>query len=143
MGKIDKINCEILGKVPQPVNTYPETNNLSYVDMVKREIIELYADDFRKIDSTGKATRLFYAIPGQLSKNASRYQVSGVIENAKNSRIGEILQDMKDSKVENFAKHADDPTVGLSLHEDNDQYKMFLNATGLFVTLAFWDKDSC
>lgn len=131
----------LIGGMPQPVNTYLETNNLSSVDMVKREIIELYADDFRKIDSTGKATRLFYAIPGQLSKNASRYQVSGVIENAKNNRIGEILQDMNDSKVVNFAKHADDPNVGLSLHEDNDQYKMFLNDTGLFVTLAFWDKD--
>lgn len=131
----------LVGGMPQPVSTYLETNNLSAVDAVKREIIELYADDFRKIDPTGKATRLFYAIPGQLNKNASRYQVSGVLPNAKNSRLSEILQDMNDSKVVMFARHADDPNVGMSLHEDNDQYKMFLNDTGLFITLAFWDKD--
>lgn len=131
----------IVGGMPQAINTYLDTNNLSSVDMVKREIIELYAEDFRKIDPSGKATRLFYAIPGQLNKNASRYQVSGVIENAKNSRIEEILQDMKDSKVILFANHADDPNVGMSLHEDNNRYKMFLNDTGLFITLAFWDKD--
>lgn len=131
----------LVGGMPQAVNTYLATNNLSATDAVKREILELYADDFRKIDPTGKATRMFLAIPGQLAKNASRYQVGSVIEHAKQDRLEEILQDMKDSMVVLFSHHADDPTVGLSLHEDNTQYKMFLNDTGLFITLAFWDKE--
>ena len=130
----------IVGGMPKAVATLIETNNLESVDAVKREIIELYADDFRKIDPTGRATRFFYAIPGQLSRNASRYQVSGVIENEKNERIAELLQDMEDSKVVLFSHHADNPSVGLSLHEYINQYKMFVNDTGLFVTMAFWDK---
>ncbi len=129
----------IVGGMPKAVATLIETNNLESVDAVKREIIELYADDFRKIDPTGRATRFFYAIPGQLSRNASRYQVSGVIENEKNERIAELLQDMEDSKVVLFSHHADNPSVGLSLHENINQYKMFVNDTGLFVTMAFWD----
>ena len=131
----------LVGGMPQAVNAYLETNNLSSVDAVKREIIELYADDFRKIDPTGKATRMFYAIPGQLNKNASRYQISSVIAQGKQDRLEEILQDMDDSQVVVFSHHADDPNVGLSMHEDWGHYKMFLNDTGLFVTLAFWDKD--
>jgi predicted AAA+ superfamily ATPase len=131
----------LVGGMPQAVNTYIDTNNLSIVDAVKREIIELYADDFRKIDPTGKATRMFHAIPGQLSRNASRYQLSSVIENGKQDRVDELLQDMADSQVVNFSYHANDPSVGLSLHEDNNQYKMFMCDTGLFVTMAFWDKD--
>ena len=131
----------LVGGMPQAVSTYLDTNNLSAVDTVKREIIELYADDFRKIDPTGKATRMFYAVPGQLNKNASRYQISSVLEQGKQDRIEEILQDMEDSQVVVFSHHADDPNVGLSLHEDLGRYKMFLNDTGLFVTLAFWDKD--
>jgi predicted AAA+ superfamily ATPase len=111
------------------------------VDAVKREIIELYADDFRKIDPTGKMTRMFYSIPGQLNKNASRYQISSVIEQGKQERMEELLQDMADSQVVIFSRHANDPNVGMSLHEDNNQYKMFMNDTGLFITLAFWDKD--
>lgn len=130
----------IVGGMPKAVATLIETNNLESVDAVKREIIELYADDFRKIDPTGRATRFFYAIPGQLSRNASRYQVSGVIENEKNERIAELLQDMEDSKVVLFSHHADNPSVGLSLHENINQYKMFVNDTGLFVTMVFWDK---
>jgi len=34
-----------------------------------------------------------------------------------------------------------DPNVGMSLTQDPERYKMFLADTGLFVTLAFWDKD--
>lgn len=131
----------LVGGMPQAINEYLDTNNLSAVDKVKREIIELYADDFRKIDPTGKATRMFYAVPGQLNKNASRYQISSVIEQGKQDRVEELLQDMEDSKVVVFSHHVDDPNVGLSLHEDTGKYKMFLNDTGLFITLAFWDKD--
>lgn len=131
----------LVGGMPQAINSYLETNNLSVVDAVKREIIELYADDFRKIDPTGKMTRMFYAIPGQLNRNASRYQISSVIEQGKQDRIEELLQDMEDSQVVLFSHHANDPNVGLSLHVDNNQYKMFMNDTGLFITLAFWDKE--
>ena len=84
---------------------------------------------------------MFYAIPGQLNRNASRYLISSVIEQGKQDRIEELLQDMEDSQVVLFSHHANDPNVGLSLHEDSSQYKMFMNDTGLFITLAFWDKD--
>ena len=131
----------LVGGMPQAVNTYLDTNNLSLVDEVKREIIELYADDFRKVDPTGKATRMFYAIPGQLNNNTSRYQISSVIEQGKQDRVEELLQDMEDSLVVLFSRHANDPNVGMFLHEDSKKYKMFMNDTGLFITLAFRDKD--
>ena len=130
----------LVGGMPQAVATFLDTNNFEMVDAVKREIIELYADDFRKIDATGKATRLFYAIPAQLNSNASRYMVSSVIDNARIDALEEILQDMEDSMVVLFAYHANDPNVGLPLHRGTLQYKMFLNDIGLFITLAFWDK---
>lgn len=131
----------LIGGMPQAVNAYLDSKNLSVVDAVKREIIELYADDFRKIDPTGKATRMFYAIPSQLNKNASRYQISSIIEKGKQDRVEELLQDMADSQVVLFSHHTNDPNVGLSLHGDPGKYKMFMNDTGLFVTLAFRDKD--
>lgn len=47
---------------------------------------------------------------------------------------------MQDSMVVNMAYHANDPNVGMALHKDNNRYKMFMADTGLFITLAFWDK---
>ena len=131
----------LVGGMPQAVNEYLDTNNLSKVDRVKRSILELYQDDFRKIDPTGRASLLFSAIPSELSKNASRYQVSSVLPNTKPDRILGIVGDMKDSLTVNIAYHANDPSAGLSMHEDISRYKMFIMDTGLFVTLAFMDRD--
>ncbi|MCI7178892.1 MAG: AAA family ATPase [Candidatus Cryptobacteroides sp.] len=130
----------LVGGMPQAVDSYLETNNLSMVDAVKREIIELYADDFRKIDTSGKATSLFYAIPAQLTGNAARYQVGSVVEDGKVDRLSETLQDMEDSMVVLISRHANDPSVGLSLHRDIEQFKMYVADTGLMITMAFWDK---
>ena len=131
----------LVGGMPQAVDAYIETNNLSMVDQVKRNILELYEDDFRKIDSSGRAGMLFDAIPAELNKNASRYQVSSVIAGEKEERVREILADMQDSMTVYISYHADDPSAGMSLHKDPRRYKLFLCDTGLFVTLAFKDRD--
>lgn len=131
----------LVGGMPQAVNEYIETNNFSKVDQIKRMILELYQDDFRKIDRTGRASLMFYAIPSELAKNASRYQVSSVIPKARQNRLLGIVAEMKDSMTVKIAYHANDPSAGISLHEDIDKYKMFIGDTGLFTTLAFMDKD--
>lgn len=132
----------LVGGMPQAVNTYLETNNLTEVDNKKREILDIYIDDFLKIDPSGKISKMFSAIPAQLSKNASRYQQTSILgKNESSETIAEFLRDMEDSLTVNFAHHSDNPSVGLPAHTDYDQYKMFMGDTGLFVTLAFWDKD--
>ena len=133
----------LVGGMPQAVETYLKTNNLTDVDNTKREILELYNDDFMKIDPTGRVSKMFNAIPAQLSKNASRYQVNSVLEKRENrDTISELLRDLEDSLTVNFAHHSDDPNVGMPLHTDYGQYKLYLGDTGLFVTLAFWDKSA-
>ena len=132
----------LVGGMPQAVNTYLETNNLTDVDTKKREIIEIYLDDFLKIDPSGKASRLFTAIPAELTKNASRYQVTSVLGRSENKdTMNELLKEMEDSLTVNFAHHANDPNVGLPMATDYSQYKMYVGDTGLFITLAFWDKN--
>ena len=131
----------LVGGMPQAVNTYLDTLNLSEVDKVKRNIIELYFDDFQKIDPSGKISRLFTAIPSELTKNASRYQVNSVLGRSEDKdTMSELLRDLEDSLTVNFAHHVNDPNVGLPLNAEYSQYKMFVADTGLFVTLAFWDK---
>ena len=130
----------LVGGMPQAVNTYLDTNNLSLVDKTKRGIIKLYLEDFQKVDATGNAERLFKNIPAQLSGNASRYQPYTVIEQQTESKMAELLQDLEQSKTVLFCHHCTDPNVGMSLNKDLRRYKLFLADTGLFVTLCFWDK---
>ena len=130
----------LVGGMPQAVASYLETNNLEKVDSVKRSIITLYEDDFNKIDPTGNASKMFRQIPAQLTSNANRYQAWSATDGKRNSELAEIISEIKESMVVNMSYHANDPSAGMALHQDPDKYKMFAGDTGLFVTLAFWDK---
>lgn len=111
------------------------------VDSVKRRILNLYADDLHKLDTSDKLRTLFWAIPSELSKNTSRYQATTIIENVKQYQMQEMLELMRESMIVNIAYQSTDPAVGLALTADRTRYKLFVGDTGLFVTLAFWDKD--
>lgn len=131
----------LVGGMPQAVNEYIDTNNLSKVDAVKRRIIKLYSDDFLKIDPTGRLSKLFLAIPTQLSKNASRYYASNVVGKIESTVEDEMIINLEDSKAVLISYHSDDPNVGMSLSKDISRYKLFVADTGLFVTMVFWDKE--
>jgi len=84
---------------------------------------------------------LFDAIPAQLNKNASRYQVSSVLEGERADGILELIAELKDSKTVLVSYHSNDPNAGMSNNKDLARFKLFLCDTGLFTTLMFKDRD--
>lgn len=131
----------LVGGMPQAVAAYMKTNNLSAVDLVKRDIIALYEEDFGKIDNSGKAKAMYDAIPAQLSKNTLRYKVGEIIKDEKVDRMVNVVKLMEDSMTVLVAYHSDDPNVGLALTKSEEYFKMYASDTGLFITLAFMDRD--
>lgn len=130
----------LVGGMPQSVETYIETNDLRKVDEIKRDILTLYEDDFRKIDPTGKISALFDAIPAQLMGNAARYQVSSVLSGSRAGDILEQIAELKDSGTVLVAYHANDPGAGMAQNKELERFKLFTADIGLFVTLAFKDR---
>lgn len=131
----------LVGGMPQAVAAYIKTNNFTAVDQAKRDIIQLYEEDFAKIDDNGKAKAMYDAIPAQLSRNAVRYQVGNAIPDERVERVINIVKEMEDSMTVNIAYHSDDPNAGLALTMNQQCFKMYASDTGLFVTLAFKDSD--
>jgi len=131
----------LIGGMPQAVNAYLETNNFSMVDHAKRGIIQIYLDDFQKLDPTGRLETLFKEIPSQLSQTSNRFKPYSILGDVDENKLLELLKDLEDSKTTLFSYHSNDPNVGMSLTKDISKYKVFCADTGLFVTLAFWDKD--
>lgn len=131
----------LIGGMPQAIESYLESNNLQVVDEVKREIIDLYEEDFIKIDGTGLVGDIYDAIPANLSSNASRYILSTARNGIRSNRVRELIPDMLSSFTINIAYHANNPNVGMSLEKDINRYKLFLSDVGLFITLIFKDKD--
>ena len=131
----------LVGGMPQAISEYLNGSNFESVDAVKRDILNLYIEDFEKIDDRGRAATIFKSIPAELARNTLRYRVGDVIANARISRLGEIFGDINKSMTVNFAYHSNDPNVGFALHANPDNFKMFLADTGLFISLAFMEKD--
>ena len=131
----------LVGGMPQAIEAYLETNNFSMVDLAKRNVLRIYQDDFQKLDPTGRLETLFMEIPSQLSLTSNRYKPYAVLGDVDDDKLMELMKDLEDSKTVLFSYHSNDPNVGMSLTKDISKYKIFCADTGLFVTLAFWDKD--
>ncbi len=130
----------LVGGMPQAIETYLEQNNLQAVDEAKRVIIDLYEEDFTKIDGTGLAGDIYDSIPASLSGNASRYVLSNAREGIRSEQVRQLVPDILSSYTVNIAYHANNPGVGMALEKDASRYKLFTSDVGLFITLAFKDK---
>lgn len=131
----------LIGGMPQAIETYLEKNNLCSVDETKRAIVDLYEEDFTKIDGTGLAVDIFKSIPASLTGNSSRYVYSSAREGTRSEQIYRVLPDMLSSYTVNIAYHSNNPGVGMSLEKDPERFKLFVSDIGLFITLSYKDKN--
>lgn len=129
-----------VGGMPQAVEGYINGKNFSDIDMIKRQIISLYEDDFKKIDASGRISALYHSIPAQLSKDARKYRIKTAIGKKSNTQTEELVYDLIDSRTVLLCYNSTDPRVSLSDTKDFDSYKLYLSDTGLFVTLMFIDR---
>lgn len=129
-----------VGGMPQAVEAYIEGKNFSEIDMVKRQIISLYEENFKKIDSSGRISALYHSIPAQLAKDLRKYRITTAIGKKNNTRADELIYELIDSKTVLPCYNSTDPRVSLADTKDFDSYKLYLSDTGLFVTLMFIDR---
>lgn len=130
----------LIGGMPQAIIEYLETNNMEQVDQVKRNIIDLYEKDFYKIDSKGKISTIYDAIPSELNKHAKSYQISSVLPNDRRNTVMDELTELIASKTVLPSYNVQDPNVGLSSTYNKENFRLYCSDTGLLVTLVFKDK---
>ena len=126
-----------VGGMPQAVAAYVEGKNFTEIDEVKREIINLYKDDFFKIDGSGLIGRMYESIPTQLATDKRSYVISAATGKKKVDKDMERLYNMLDSKTVLPCYNVLNPSVTLSQTMDNQTFKLYLADTGLFTTMIF------
>ena len=129
-----------VGGMPQAVQAYLQKKSFREIDEVKRELIHLYEDDFRKIDSSGLSARIYRDIPSQLAHNRKRYVISSATGKKTQKRDLERLYDVIDSQTVLASYNIAKPDISLSSTKDLNSYKLYIADTGLFVTLMFMDR---
>lgn len=129
-----------VGGMPQAVEAYINGKNFSEIDMIKRQIISLYEEDFKKIDPSGRISALYHAVPAQLAKDARKYRITTAIGKRNNTKADELLYELIDSKTVLPCYNSTNPRASLADTKDFNSYKLYLSDTGLFVTLMFIDR---
>ena len=131
-----------VGGMPQAVERYIDTNNFESVDRVKREILDLYFDDLKKIDGSGRITDMYKSVPCQLAAKKKHYVITNATGKQKTRKDEERLFELIDSGLVLPCYNVLNPTVSLSQTKDMDCFKLYLSDIGLFTTMLFNDSQN-
>ena len=126
-----------VGGMPQAVEAYINGKNFEEIDRVKREIIELYKNDLRRIDPSGSLSLLYDAIPSQLALHKNRFILSSALGKRTTKGHYELLAELLDSKTVNICYNVTDPSITLSASKDLTQFKLYPADIGIFTTMIF------
>ena len=131
----------IVGGMPQAVEKYCETKNLSEVNIVKERILRLYRNDIGKFAKgyETKVMSIFDEIPEQLTKHEKKFSLAALSKNARFREYEDAFIWLAESKVVNHCYNSTDPNVGINLNTERMTMKCYMADTGLLITHAIED----
>ena len=132
-----------VGGMPQAIVELLESNDYVRIDEVKRDIITLYHNDLKKLDSRYNLSTslIFDAIPSELSSHSRLFKATVLGKNARVSRNYSSFEAIKDSMIVNIANNCTDPNFAFNLNKDIASQKIFMGDTGLLVTQIFMNSN--
>ena len=125
----------IIGGMPEAVQVYLETNDLSRVAEVQNNIIRLYRMDFTKYEehSKLKLREVYDSIPGQLNQQNKRFQLNSIGKGISYDRAENNFLWLKDAGVAIPVYNVDEPKLPLVTGEKRNLFKLFLSDVGLLT----------
>ena len=132
----------LVGGMPQAVAQYVDNRDFGQVDVIKRDILSLYADDIGKFahGDAGRVRNIFAQVPAQLSKHERKFTLASLGQDARMREYDAAFFWLDDARLVNLCRNATDPTVGLGLYEDSSSFKCYMSDTGLLVAQTFADR---
>lgn len=128
----------IVGGMPEAVNTFISTHDISRVQDVQQSIIVGYEEDMIKYADSfdrSKIRECFESIPKQLSKENKKFKYSVVRIGGKSSHYIGSLQWIEDAGVIRRCYNLSIPELPLDGNAIDNMFKVYLADTGLFVSM--------
>lgn len=125
----------LVGGMPQAVDEYLKTKDFAKVDLVKKNILNLYRNDIAKFagENQNKVLAIFDQIPGQLSKKEKKYNIATIDKKARYRDYENSFLWLADAMISNICYNSTDPSVALSLTSDYNTRKCYMADTGLLI----------
>ena len=126
----------VVGGMPQAVNEYIESGNISRVGEIQRDIINFYKRDFTKYESEDNALMLktiYDLIPAQLLKQNRRFNYADIKKGLRFKSVENSFVWLYNSGVVLRAFNTTEPKIGLKLNEKSSLVKLYYSDVGLLT----------
>lgn len=128
----------IVGGMPEVVQTFIDTNNFQEASKIQGKILADYQDDISmhaKGQEKIKVRQCYDSIPKQLAKEYKKFQYSVVEKGKTSKKYGGSIKWLCDSSLVNKCSNVNEAYIPLLAYEMDDQFKLYLNDTGLLLYL--------
>lgn len=128
----------IVGGMPEVVNRFIATHNMSDVLEEQRSIITGYKEDMVKYAANEDKVRLraaFDSIPRQLSKENKKFQFSVIKKGARAKEYITGIQWLEDAGIIIRCRNLSITELPLEGNAIEDSFKVYMRDTGLFVSM--------
>ena len=127
----------IVGGMPEVVQEYVNTNDLSAVQLIQKNIIEMYKYDIAKYEQENKLhlTEVLESIPAELNSKNKRFILKNLNENARFSKYENTFEWLKNAGVALPVYVAEEPKIPLTLSSKVNLFKLFMNDVGLLASM--------
>ena len=127
----------IVGGMPEAVQEYVNSNDLSAVQLIQKNIIEMYKYDIAKYEQENKLhlTEVLENIPAELNSKNKRFILKNLNEKARFSKYENSFEWLKNAGVALPVYVAEEPHIPLNLSRKVNLFKLFLNDVGLLASM--------
>ena len=127
----------IIGGMPEAVQTYLDTNDISKVAAVQEDIIRQYKSDFTKYEEKSKLQlrEIYEAIPSELEEKNKRFFISHIDGKVSFDRVKNNFIWLKNAGVALPVYNITEPKAPLKISEKRNLFKLFLSDVGLLTSM--------
>lgn len=135
-----------VGGLPDAVNVFSLTHDLTQVREIQQSILESYKDDFGKhlnkdevqeINQTelAKIMQVYKSIPNQLAKKNKKFQYKLVASNAKARSHSNAINWLEEFGLISKCHNLNNLELPLDGNKDENTFKIYVTDTGLFIAM--------
>ncbi|WP_458458076.1 ATP-binding protein, partial [Pseudobutyrivibrio sp.] len=127
----------IVGGMPEVVQRYIDTNDLSQVAEIQKDIILQYKQDFTKYEKKSKLQlrEIYDAIPSELEEKNKRFFMTHIDGKVSFDRVKNNFIWLKNAGVALPVYNVTEPKIPLKISEKRNLFKLFLSDVGLLTSM--------
>lgn len=132
----------VVGGMPEVVADFVKNKDFNRVQKIQSRLISDYEDDIAqhaKGVEKVKVRRCYDTIPNQLARENKKFKYSEVEKKSTAKKYADSIQWLVDANMALSCKNLRTPNLPLRYNEKENEFKLYINDTGLLMSLFGFD----